>query len=93
MTPGNEKSVAHMPIGATPKAKQGAKLHGFKFDYYAGPKGDDLMLSWVKCGDKDVTHCTNEEEFIDVMRALYARLATQARKKAPESEAEIDQIV
>jgi hypothetical protein len=87
MTPRNEQSVANAPIKPTPRAKWGVKLHGFKFDFYADPvKKDVLMLAWKECGSNDVAHCANEDEFIEVMRALYARLSTEAHKRAAETE-------
>jgi len=83
MTKGNEQSVANAPIEPTPKAKGGVKLHDVKFDYYANPtKGDSVILSWPQC---EVVFCPNEEEFIEVMRALYARLAAEAQKRVAET--------
>ncbi len=93
MTPGNKQHVEHAPIEATPKAKHGVKLHAYKLDYLAdSTKGDILMLAWPKCNSEDVAFCAGEEEFIEVMRAIYARLAAEAHKRAAKAAEETGQV-
>ncbi len=83
MNPGNVRHLANAPIEPTPRSKHGAKLHQFKLDYYANPtQGNCLMLSWAQCDPKDVAFCVNEEQFIEVMRGLYARLRMAAYERS-----------
>lgn len=86
MTLGNEQHVANAPIVVTPISKWGVKLHEYKIEYYADPtNGDNRMTSWAKCAGNDVAHCTSKTQFVQVMRTLYAKLATEAHKRAAES--------